>query len=274
MRQALALAALGAVAACSSPEVIAQDTSVAVARAQSSGAVAGADGSAAPGPYQYNNSEKTDEGERTFVYEWPRQVAEIPRLAAKLDKERKQALAEQMDYWAETLQSCPPDGMSCRSAAFEVKWQVVADTPRFLSLSNNFYTYTGGAHGMHGRGALLWDREAERSLTSLDFFASPFALGDAIGAAACKSLNREREARRGEPVPAGATEWPNQCPSMEETVVFLGSSNGTTFDRIGVYYGPYVAGSYAEGEFEFTLPVTKAVLSTVKPEYRAAFAIE
>jgi hypothetical protein len=59
---------------------------------------------------------------------------------------------------------------------------------------------------------------------------------------------------------------------MEDTVIFLGSAKGKAFDRIGVYYGPYVAGPYAEGDFEFTLPVSPAILAAVKPRYRAAFA--
>jgi hypothetical protein len=58
---------------------------------------------------------------------------------------------------------------------------------------------------------------------------------------------------------------------MEDATIFLGSSDGESFDRIGIYYAPYTAGPYAEGEFEFTLPVTKAVLDTVRPAYREAF---
>ncbi len=38
-------------------------------------------------------------------------------------------------------------------------------------------------------------------------------------------------------------------------------------------YTPYVAGAYAEGDFEFTLPVSPAMLRAVKPDYRDAFAL-
>jgi hypothetical protein len=34
-----------------------------------------------------------------------------------------------------------------------------------------------------------------------------------------------------------------------------------------------VAGSYAEGAYEVTLPVSPAVLETVKPAYAAAFTL-
>jgi len=55
--------------------------------------------------------------------------------------------------------------------------------------------------------------------------------------------------------------------------VLLGSSDRKAFNRIGLLAAPYVAGSYAEGTYEVTLPVTPAVLQAVKPEYKAAFAL-
>jgi hypothetical protein len=55
--------------------------------------------------------------------------------------------------------------------------------------------------------------------------------------------------------------------------VLLGSSNKRRFNRIGLIASPYVAGSYAEGQYEVTLPVTPKVLAAVKPEYKAAFAL-
>ena len=54
--------------------------------------------------------------------------------------------------------------------------------------------------------------------------------------------------------------------------MLVGSSNGRTFDRIGIWYGPYVAGPYAEGAYELDFPVDARVLAAVKPEYEAAFS--
>lgn len=58
---------------------------------------------------------------------------------------------------------------------------------------------------------------------------------------------------------------------MESTII-LGSSNGQQFDRIGVLIAPYQAGPYSEGDYEVTLPVTRAVLAALKPQYRSVFA--
>jgi hypothetical protein len=60
---------------------------------------------------------------------------------------------------------------------------VVADLPRFLSLSATLYVYTGGAHGNGTYDALVWDRQAQQALAASDFFASPAAMQQALGAA-------------------------------------------------------------------------------------------
>ena len=65
----------------------------------------------------------------------------------------------------------------------------------------------------------------------------------------------------------------DECIKPSEQTVILGSSNGRTFDKVGVLAGPYAAGPYAEGDYEFTLPVTPALLKAVKPEYRGAFSV-
>jgi hypothetical protein len=271
VRMAAIVGCAGLLAACSSPEEMGEG--IAAPQGESVQEALERRVAADAEPVNFVDREEVENGGREFSYAWPAQVSAIPALASELEERRSAALAEQKTFWNETLESCPPDGIACRNASFELEWQVVADLPNYLSLSSSFYTYTGGAHGNYGRNSLVWDREAGRALEPLALFASPAALETAIGTPACEALNRERAERRGEPVNVEAGGWFNECVSMEETVLFIGSSDGATFDRLGVYYGPYVAGPYAEGEFEFTLPVTRAVIDAVKPEYREAFSV-
>ena len=63
------------------------------------------------------------------------------------------------------------------------------------------------------------------------------------------------------------------CVKPDETNLLLGSRAGEKFDRVGVQIAPYIAGPYAEGDYEFTFDVTPEVLATVRPKYRAAFAV-
>lgn len=264
----IAVAAMAGLLACSSPEEMGQSIAgEETAQGELERRVA-----AGAKPVAFTDAEEVPNGMREFGYGWPAQVSAIPALAAVLEARRDAALAEQKTFWAESLEGCPEDAVSCRNASFDLTWEVVADLPGYLSLSHSFSSYTGGAHGSYGRGSLVWDREAGAALEPAAMFVSPAALDAAMGEAACTALNAERAQRRGEPVDVQAGGWSNECVGIADTVVFLGSSTGKAFDRIGVYYGPYVAGAYAEGDFEFTLPVTDAVLAAVKPEYRAVFA--
>ena len=65
----------------------------------------------------------------------------------------------------------------------------------------------------------------------------------------------------------------DNCPGLDEATVLVGSSNGNTFDRIGIYFGPYVAGPYAEGAYELDFDVTASVIDAVKPAYAGAFSV-
>nr|WP_298926040.1 DUF4163 domain-containing protein [uncultured Erythrobacter sp.] len=287
LKQMLAGAAMIALTACSAAEEFSEDVAE-----ETSGQAPGAPDIANPEPpappetpdastqagVKYENNTETNDGDeggsREFSYSWPGEVAAIPALAAELETQRDKELAQQKTWWEEARADCPPVSASCSNFSFELGWQVVADLPRYLSLSSGFYIYTGGAHGNSGRSSLVWDREEETSIEPKAMFASLDALDAAISETACAMLNKERSKRRGGDSYGSEGEWPNQCVTMNETVLFVGSSGGDKFDRLGVYYAPYIAGAYAEGDFEFTLPVTPAVIDALKPEYRGAFAVK
>ena len=164
-------------------------------------------------------------------------------------------------------------GQSARAnsvSAASWEWQVAADTPRFLSLTAKVASFGGGAHGNYGKDVLLWDRQRDVTLAPLDRFASPAALNRAISSRVCAELDRQRAQRRGMVVDK-ATPF-GQCPPVEDLEVILGSADGEAFDRIGLYAAPYVAGAYAEGDYEITLPLDVAIMAAVKPQYRGAFS--
>jgi len=205
-----------------------------------------------------------------FAYVYPPQVARIAPLKAWVDadkaKLRTKTAAEAAAFRRETRR----DGSPFRKYDAAKEWQVVADTPRFLSLSMSVYAYTGGAHGSTGSGGLLWDRRAGRRIDPKAVFVSVPALQAAVTKPWCAWLQRERVRRLGSA--SSEDDIFGKCPGVKELTVLLGSSNGKAFDRIGLIADQYVAGSYAEGPYEATLPVTPAVLRAVKPEYRDAFS--
>lgn len=187
------------------------------------------------------------------------------------DKMLKSEKAE----WLDTIKDSPDDCASCKSRSFGKEWKAVASIPGYLSLSADVSNYTGGAHGMYGRESEVWVESSNKLVDGADLFVSPAALDKALQPALCKALNAERAKRRGPDYPKAAPGDDygfDSCQHVKDATVFVGSTNGKTFDRVGIYFGPYVAGPYAEGAYELNLPVTPAVLATVRPQYKAAFS--
>lgn len=221
-----------------------------------------------------NDDEKRSGGTREFTYSWPTAVSAIPALATRLEKERDAALAEQKREWEQSLIDFPGDCASCKGRGYKKEWRVVAELPDWLSLSADIYEYTGGAHGNYGKQSLVWDKQGKTAVAGIDLFNSPVALENALGAKLCDALDRARQRKRGAPVDRGSDDPFSDCPGLDEASVLVGSSSGESFDRIGVYFGPYVAGSYAEGDYELNFPVTASVIDAVKPKYASAFSVK
>lgn len=208
-----------------------------------------------------------------FEYSYPAAAAAIPALAAWFDA-RRAALKAELDKDTAAFRKEAADGdFEFRPYDSTTAWKVVTDTPRLLSLSAETYVYTGGAHGSPGYDALVWDKAAGKRLVPTELFTSTDAIQRALGTAFCAEIDRQRQARRGAPVVRSDDPF-DACPKVEEATLILGSSDRRAIDRVGLLVGPYVAGPYAEGTFEVTLPVTDALVAAVKPGYRDAFAVK
>lgn len=239
---------------------------------------ASASASAAPASGARSVEEETDDF--LFAYAYPAPAGNIPALARLLDARADRLRAQLVEQSAQGRADARGNGFPFNKYSSTVKWEVVAETPDYLSLSAELTSYTGGAHGNYGFDSLVWDKQRERVLQVGEFFTSLAALEDVVGEQLCDLLNAERTKRRSEgdpdyqPPAAGeeADDPFNQCVPLSDTTLLLGSTSGRKFNRIGVQIGPYVAGPYAEGSWEFTLPVTADVLATVAPEFRDAFA--
>jgi Deacetylase PdaC len=208
----------------------------------------------------------------SFDFAYPAEVAAIPELKQRLDREMATAREKLLRQAKEAQADAREQGFPYNAYAEGRNWQVVANTPRFLSLSASVYSYTGGAHPNGGTTALVWDREAKRALAPMDFFTSPEALEEAVRDPYCTALDKERGQRRGPEGDNIAGEF-GDCPPIKDLTVLLGSSGGKTFNRLGLVADPYVAGPYAEGDYDITVPVTAKVLAAVRPAYRDAFSL-
>ena len=208
-------------------------------------------------------------------YTYPAQARAIPALKQWLDR---QAAALRTDTIAQATSDradAKKDGRTFIPYTADRSWQVVTDTPRFLSLSQTRSDFTGGAHGNTNFSAMVWDRQTSARLTPLSFFTSPGALSAAIKSGFCRQLQAQRAEKRDGDVKSGTEiDEFDKCIDPITATVILGSSTHQKFDRIGILIAPYQAGPYVEGTYEATLPVTPAVLAAVKPEWRGYFAIK
>lgn len=258
-----------ALAACSSAE----EANGGAAAAETQGASASATAQAA-------GAAKSVEEENdlySFAYAYPAAAGALPELAARLDEDAETAKATLISESKDDQAQAEANDYPYRAHSYSKEWKVVADLPRFLSLSGEFATYTGGAHGMYGLESLVWDKQEKAGVDGIALFQSPEALDEALGQKLCDALDVEREERRGEPVQPDSDPYDtgfNTCQHVKDATVLVGSSGGEKLDRIGIWFGPYVAGPYAEGSYELNFPVDAAVIEAVKPEYREAFAAE
>lgn len=281
LRQLIPVLAMLFIAACGDPDAAPDASSASPASGDYASAApvaesnAGSDAGAATAAKASNGSARevtVDSDLMQFHFAYPAEAGAIPALRTTLDSQLERHRSELEAQAREMKADAAQDGYPYHAHAFDKSWQVVAQTPRWLSLSADIYTFSGGAHGMSNFDALLWDKQANEARETASLFTSADALRGAIRQPFCARLDAERAKRRGGPVKRSG-EWPNDCIDPLESTVILGSSNGRTFDRIGVLIPPYEAGAYAEGSYEVTLPVTQRVMDAIKPAYRHAFSI-
>src|SRR5690348_17150532 len=98
----------------------------------------------------------------SFAYTWPAAAGNIPALAQRLEdqlEKSKQGLIADANKGKEEAES---NGFPYNTYYFSEKWTAVADLPKWLSLTGEFSTYTGGAHGMYGLETIVWDKKVGR----------------------------------------------------------------------------------------------------------------
>lgn len=207
-----------------------------------------------------------------FNYSYPAAAAAIVPLKAWLDADSDKQQTRLAKEARAAAKEAKNENFPFRPWAQGVDWKVVTDLPGWLSLSATVFEDSGGAHPNHGYSAMMWDKGANQKRVAQDLFTSKAALSSAIREPFCALLDKERAKRRGEPV-VRSNDWPNNCIDPAQSTVILGSSDKAHFNRIGILVGPYEAGSYAEGDYEITLPVDARVMAAVRPEYRDSFAL-
>lgn len=232
-----------------------------------------AEPSPAPEAFAEKIKEEAAGGHWSFAYAWPQAVSAAPELAAHLGAEQAAMRQSERLAWQEAREDMPEDCASCRSRGYDKQWSVVADLPRYLSLSAKVSTYTGGAHGGLTFDALVWDREEARAIAPIAMFRSAQAVDAAVREAFCAALDKARTRKRGRFERREGNPFDGCIDPVANSIVILGSKGGQRFDRVGFLIPPYNAGPWAEGSYEVSLPMTPALIDAVRPEFRRAFLV-
>lgn len=205
-----------------------------------------------------------------FTYAWPAEAAAMPELAARFDKAMREWKAELLKGAKADKALRVKQGDSFNGYTGSTIWTSAGQSARLLSLVGETNSYTGGAHGNHGTTALLWDREAKREIKLADLFAAATSRDMLLSQTWCAELNKAREEKRGEPV--GKDGPFEDCPGLGDiTVVPTDTDGDGRFERLALIADPYVAGPWAEGDYEVELPVTEPFLTALKSAYRDSF---
>lgn len=203
-----------------------------------------------------------------FAYAYPVEAARIPELAKALDGDREAKREALIAAARRDKDAAEKDGYPYRKHSHRQTWQRVTSTPRFLSLSAEIETYSGGAHGMQTFDTLIWDRNRRKQMKPLDLFQSSAAFDAAVRDAFCAGIKRAKAAKGIEEAPDSVFA---KCPPASAQTVWLGSSDGRYLDRLTVAIAPYEIGAYAEGSYKVNLPMTGALVKVVKDEFARDF---
>jgi hypothetical protein len=207
-----------------------------------------------------------------FHYGWSAEAAAVPELVARFRKEMEQGEADLIGGAKEDKASREKHGFEFHGFMSSTQYDTAGQTARLLSLKVDVGSYEGGAHGNHGIGSLLWDRQQKKEIKDIDLFAGAANRERLLTQRWCDALNKAREEKRGEPVGGGGMF--DDCPKLDEIAIIpTDKDNNGRFDLLTLVASPYVAGPWAEGDYEIELAVTPDLISGLKNEYRDSFEV-
>ena len=224
--------------------------------------------SAKPAAKAFSASDENDLYQ--FEYAWPTEAVAVPQLDARFRRDMEKAKAELISGAKAARDERAKQGYDYHPHATQMSYETAGQSERLLSLESMVYGFTGGAHGSTGSGSLLWDRQSSREITLQDLLRQGQSWTGALRQPFCILLDREREKRRQEPVKPD--DLFGNCPELKELTVLLADTDkNRRFDHVKVIADQYVAGPYAEGPYDISLPITAKMIERLKPAYASSF---
>ncbi|HET9334793.1 MAG TPA: DUF4163 domain-containing protein [Sphingomicrobium sp.] len=223
-------------------------------------------GASAPKAFAFDEKNQLIE----FHFGWSAEAAAAPQLVDRLREEMEKGEDDLVAGAQEDKAFREKEGFEFNGFMSTTDYKTAGQSARLLSLSIESGSYTGGAHGSYGVGALLWDRMDAKEIKAADLFAEPANMARLLTERWCEALNQAREEKRGEPVGGGGLF--DDCPSLDDIAIIPADKDGNgRFERMMLVASPYVAGPWVEGAYEIELAVNPDLLATLKGDYRTSF---
>lgn len=208
-----------------------------------------------------------------FHFAWSAEAAATPQLVDRFRKEMDKAKSELIAGARDDKAMRDKEGYYFNGHTSSTDYKTAGQSGRLLSLYADIAAYTGGAHGNYGTSELLWDRQTAKELAFADLFTAAANMDRLLTQPWCDALNKAREEKRGEPVGGGGMF--DECPPLGDIAIIPADKDGNgRFDRLQLIADPYVAGPYAEGDYEVELPVTAALVAAIRSDYRESFEVQ
>jgi hypothetical protein len=202
-------------------------------------------------------------------YGWSSEANVIPALVKRFTADMRKQQASLTAAARKDASERKKQGFPFNAYSFVTNVATAGETSRLLSLRIDTYQFTGGAHGNSGTKGLLWDRKLGKEIAFEALFRVGSGFLTSFRGSYCRALDAERAKRRqGEKLGGDF----DKCPAFSELSLIPADSNHNgRLDRLLVVADRYVAGPYAEGEYEISLPMKPVQTAKLKPEYRASF---
>lgn len=220
---------------------------------------------------------------KTYHYDfsWSKEAKAIPALDRKLRARAAESAEEITADATEAAREAKKDGRRFPDVGYQSNWdyKTAGQSSSLLSLSGDWFTYTGGAHGMFGATALLWNRAAGKEIELSELFERVTELA-MLHPRMCAALATERKTKRESEEKLDTSfdsidEAFNGCPKFDEVTAWVADEDKDgRFDTVMFAVDPYVAGPYVEGMYEMRVPVTARMIAALKPGYRPSFEVQ
>lgn len=166
-------------------------------------------------------------------------------------------------------------GASSMEWEYRLEWKELARSGDLVSLVGDYYTFTGGAHGMTSTDTRILKAGTAQEVEFSSMMRYAKTPSPAVVIAGCEAVKKAKIERTGsatvfdEPIVCAGS---NANVRLEDASIALAPSNAAgKFGGLYVYFDQYKIGAYAEGPYQIAIQ-QEVFAEDLRPEFKSLFA--